>query len=249
MKILNIKRISYTQMINSGIHVGTKFRELDPFNFDFIYAKRFGRSIIDLRNTLMSLKRSNYVLINVIANRGKFLFIDNMIDSAYQKHLNLLVFLGQFFFNSKIPGGIFTNFRYIYFDVVSKFFLFNKNPLTEDHRNFLKTHFSYSRMRRLPEFVFVACNTRSTSSFDETSHLRIPSNTIIDGSSRHVSLLFPMFGSNSTSASLIFFVELLSSVILAGYLNEIRQFFLISRRGKASSRRFNLLRWLKANKN
>jgi len=247
MKILNIKRISYTQMINSGVHLGAKFREIDPYNFDFIYAKRFGRAIIDLRNTLVSLKRSNYILINIITNRGKFLFIDNLEDGGYQKHLNLLVYVGQFFLNSKIPGGIFTNFRFIYFDIVSKFFLFNKNALTEESRNFLKSHFSYSRIRRLPDFIFIACDSRTNSSFDETSHLRIPSNTIIDGSSRHISLLFPMFGSNTSVASLVFFVELFSSIILAGYLNEIRQFFLISRREKALLRRFSLQRWLKIN--
>ncbi len=248
MKKFNFKRISYIQMISSGIHMGAKYRELDPYNYDFVYANRLGRAIIDLRNVLVSLKRNNYVLVNVISNRGKFLFVDNMADSAYQKHLNLFMFLGQFFLNSKVPGGIFTNFKYIYFDIVSKFFLFSKNIVTEQDREFLKTYFSYVRIRRLPEYIFVGCNNRTTASFDETSHLRIPSNTIIDGSSRHSSLLFPLFGSNLTSTSLIFFVELLSSVILAGYLSEIKQFFLISRRGKAEAKRFNLLRWLKVNK-
>jgi ribosomal protein S2 len=244
MKIVNLSRAVYLQLLHSGIHVGGDFSELDSFNFDFVCGKRFGYGIMDLRNTLISMRRSNYILVFIIANRGKLLFVDNFLDRSYQKHLYLLTCVGQFFLNSKIPGGIFTNFKYVYFDIVSKFFIYNKKNSNERHFDFLQSFFSFSRLRRLPDFTFIACEKRTTFSFDEIAHLRLPSVTLLDGTTRHVSLLFPLFGNNENLTSLIFFVEFFCAVVLAGYLYEIREFFITSRRHNVTSKRFKLLYWL-----
>jgi len=221
---INTSNLNYLQMATAGIHWGTDAKYLNPLYAEFAHSKRFGKVIFDLRYNTNILKKNSFIFITIISNRGKFLLLDNIIEPRYDSLLKTLGLLNQYFLNSKIPGGILTNFRYIYFDICQKY-IFGDLLMTEEGRDIYNKYFNFKNIRRLPDIVFISSSERVACGAKESSIIKIPSFYPNSGISLEHGLLFNLFGNNDSIYSLCYYLEYFTTMLLLGYIKEIHSFF------------------------
>ncbi len=70
-----MSKISMKEMLETGVHFGHQTRRWNPKMRPFIFGSRKGIHIIDLQQTVPMFDKAYDFLVNVVANKGKVLFV------------------------------------------------------------------------------------------------------------------------------------------------------------------------------
>lgn len=104
--------VSMKQLLESGVHFGHATRRWNPKMAKYIYTSRNGIYIIDLQKTANEIEKAYQVLLDIVKNEGKVLFVGTKKqaqDAVREEALRS----GQFYCNNRWLGGTLTNFKTI----------------------------------------------------------------------------------------------------------------------------------------
>jgi small subunit ribosomal protein S2 len=104
--------ITMKEMLETGVHFGHQTRRWNPKMRPYIFGSRKGIHIIDLQQTMPLFERAYNFLVNVVANKGKVLFVgtkrqaQDIIQEEAERS-------DQYYITTRWMGGTLTNFSTI----------------------------------------------------------------------------------------------------------------------------------------
>lgn len=227
-----IKKITFNQIAFLNIQFAGEDRLLNSSMIDWVYGKRYGKIIIDLRYSFVQWKKSIFFASNIISLRGKLLYNDCIYGLIEYNHMLYYFFLiGQHFLNGIFSGGFISNFKYIYFELV-KNFIENKKLLTSPDMNLssyesIKELLGVKNLRRPPNIIFIPDGERSFWIAKSSVQVRIPAIAIVNPIYYTPGLFLPIPGSTSNTISLSIFVFILLSISIKGFCQELKEFYVL----------------------
>lgn len=104
--------ITMKELLEAGVHFGHLTRKWNPKMKEYIFSKRNGIHIIDLRHTLMSFKKASNFITEVVGEGGKVLFVGTKRQAqTYIKESAESVSMP--YVTERWLGGTLTNYRTI----------------------------------------------------------------------------------------------------------------------------------------
>lgn len=213
---LDLIDLSFEQLVESDLHVGSRLNQFEKLNFNYIFAKRFDVLIMNLSYSLYNLRLGIYFLGYIVSRRGKVLFFDSLESTK-----PFVEFIGitskQYYINRKWIAGLLTNFKNFYpavFTGISRHFRFDV--------------MSFAGMRyihRPPNVTCLLNINRGSSAFFENFRLGIPTIALVRSDDHISGVTFPVFANNNSAFGYYCFFSLLRAAVLNGYRDEIYKFY------------------------
>lgn len=100
------------ELLDAGVHFGHRASRWNPKMAPYIYGKRNGIHIIDIRETIRGLLRARKLIARVVSNGGDVLFVGTKRQAreAVQRHTERC---NMHYVSERWLGGTLTNFRTI----------------------------------------------------------------------------------------------------------------------------------------
>lgn len=182
-----MNKLVMESLIKSGVHYGNLINKWNPKMAPYIFGIRNSLHIIDLEQTVISLKRVKHLVQDIKLDGGSLLFLGTNEVSS-----NCVRYFGKryhhFYLHKKWFGGLLTNWKHFHNYLLNLNTLENdiNNNNISDYRKFKK----YKRlavslegirnMKNLPSMLFV-CNPKDHSiAIKEANQMNIPVVSIID---------------------------------------------------------------------
>lgn len=185
--------ISMKQLLEAGVHFGHQTRRWNPKMAKYIFTERNGIYIIDLQKTVKKVEEAYNFVRDLGANGGKILFVgtkkqaqDSVKEEAERS--------GMYYINQRWLGGTLTNFSTIQkrinrlheleqwetdgtFEVLPKKEVILLRKEKERLEKFLG---GISKMRELPDAMFIIDPRKERIAVAEARKLGIPIVAIVD---------------------------------------------------------------------
>jgi len=198
-----LELVKMQDLISAGVHFGHRTKRWNPKMEKFIFGKRNGVHIIDLRKTLESMKRAHKATVD-IAERGKGILFVGTKKQAKDIIKEEAQRAGVFHITERWLGGLLTNFdilnqsvhRLREFEQMKedgRWQLKSKKELSRlerEYQKLLKYFGGVKEMDRLPGLVFLADIKKDVTAFQEAKrkydieydvfNLRITENGYVD---------------------------------------------------------------------
>ena len=221
--------VKMQELIAAGVHFGHRTKRWNPKMEKYIFGKRNGVHIIDLRQTLESLKRAYKATVQV-AEQGKgILFVGtkkqakDIIKEEAQRG-------GVFFVTERWLGGLLTNFDILNQSVHKlrefeqmkedgRWQLKSKKELSRLERQYskLKKYFGGVKdMDRLPGLVFLADIKKDITAFHEAKRKDIPVVAIVDTNVDPSDVTYPVPANDDSIRSIALITRILTDAVVEG---------------------------------
>lgn len=187
--------VSMKQLLESGVHFGHATRRWNPKMKKYIYTARNGIYIIDLQKTANEIENAYQVLLEIVKNGGKVLFVGTK-KQAQDAVKEEAIRSGQFYCNNRWLGGTLTNFKTIrkrikrlndldkYFEdgIVDQLKLTKKEvaALSNEREKLEKNLGGIKTMTGLPQALFIVDPRKEHNAILEARKLNIPVFGIVD---------------------------------------------------------------------
>lgn len=109
---MTLPTFTMRQLLEAGVHFGHQARRWNPKMAPYIYGTRNGVHIIDLRETVPNLYRAMEAVRDIVANRGRVLFVGTK-RQAQELVAESARRCGQYYVNRRWLGGMLTNWQTI----------------------------------------------------------------------------------------------------------------------------------------
>ena len=208
------------EMFAANVHFGHQTSRWNPKMIKYIFAPRNGIYIIDLRKTVLLMKKAIDFTINLVSQDKKILFIGTK-KQAREIIYNECSSTNHFFVNNRWLGGMLTNFHTIKKSVErmkkleeqSNDGTFDKLPkkevafLTRELNKLKKNLFGIKDMIKLPEAVFIVDPNYEKIAVNEANKLNIPIIAITDTNCNPDLITYPIPANDDSMKSITFFVK------------------------------------------
>lgn len=214
----------YGYFCKTGFHFGgikTKDKVVNFQNYPAFLGKRSNLMIIDLKQTLYSLRITLFFLTKIITLRGKTLGIENR---EFLRSFFIYFFskARHFYFHKKWLAGFLTNFRY-FRSFVSMIQRRNTTPkLLEEYEDYF---IGVVDLKTIPTFIVFTQTAENLAAHSEAARLGIPNVSFYDFFDNTSGITFPVPGEISNEDSVYFLGRLFYGSILMGNYKEIFFFF------------------------
>jgi small subunit ribosomal protein S2 len=214
----------YNYFCKTGFHFGgikTKDKNVNFQNYPAFLGKRSNLMIIDLKQTLYSLRVSLFFLTKIITLRGKTLGIENR---EFLRSFFIYFFSKSrhFFFHKKWLAGFLTNFRYFraFVSMIQRKDATAK--LLEEYEDYF---LGVTDLKVIPTFIIFNETAENLAAHSEAARLGIPNISFYDFFDNTSGITFPVPGEVSNEDSVYFLGRLFYGAILMGNYKEIYFFF------------------------
>lgn len=214
----------YSYFCKTGFHFGgikTKDKVVNFQNYPAFLGKRSNLMIVDLKQTLYSLRITLFFLTKIITLRGKVLGIENR---EFLRSFFIYFFSKSrhFYFHKKWLAGFLTNFRY-FRSFVSIIQRRNATPkLLEEYEDYFV---GVVDLKVIPTFIVFTQTGENLAAHSEAARLGIPNISFYDFFDNTSGITFPVPGEISNEDSVYFLGRLFYGSILMGNYKEIFFFF------------------------
>lgn len=221
--------VSMEQLIETGIHFGHRTKRWNPKMAKYIFGKRNGIHIIDLRHTMEAIKRAHDVVVS-IAEQGKgILFVgtkkqakDIIREEASRGKI--------FYVVERWLGGLLTNFNNIYQRIQrlreleqmrddGRWSLITKKEMSRLEREYLRLHKNFEgikEMDRLPGLVFIVDINKDATALQEARRIGIPTVALIDTNVDPTTVTYPIPGNDDSIRAISLVCRLLTDAVIEG---------------------------------
>lgn len=110
--------VSMRKLLEAGVHFGHQTRRWNPKMKPNIYASRNGVYIINLEKTIEQIDTAYEAMKDIAEKGGKVLFVGTK-KQAQQIVVDEALRSGSFFVNQRWLGGLLTNFRHKFKNVLN----------------------------------------------------------------------------------------------------------------------------------
>lgn len=216
-------------LINAGVHFGHRTKRWNPKMKRFIFGKRNGVHIIDLRQTQEALKRAHEATVHV-AEQGKgILFVGtkkqakDIVKEEAQRG-------GIFYITERWLGGLLTNFsvlsqrvhRLREFEQMKedgRWSMLSKKEMSRTEREFQKLSKYYQGIKdmdRLPGLVYVVDIKKDVTALREAQRTNIPVVAIVDTNVDPVDVAYPIPANDDSIRSISLITKIITDAIVEG---------------------------------
>ncbi len=223
---MKIPQITIQQLLEAGVHLGHKTLRWNPKMKNYIFGKRDSIHIIDLTQTLELINIALEKIYKVISENGKILFISTK-KQASEAIADLSKETDQYYVNHRWLGGMLTNWDTISnsikkleklnIDLVSENRGFTKKELLKmsvQRDKLEKSLGGISKMKKVPDLVFVIDTNYESLAIKESIKLGIPIIAILDTNSDPEGINFPIPGNDDARRSIDLYCNLIKETII-----------------------------------
>ncbi len=220
------KELDLQDLIEAGVQFGHQTRRWNPKMKKFIFSKRNGIHIIDLRKTLDRLAVAQEAVRRIVMSGEKILFV------CTKKSLKTVVeqeakSCGAFYITERWLGGMLTNFQTIRKQIrrlkelergqeesAFEFYTKKERLLLDRERTKLDKYLSGVKdMSRLPGALFVVDAKRESTAIREANKLGVPVIGVIDTNADPELIDYPIPGNDDAIRSVGLISSSISQVI------------------------------------
>jgi small subunit ribosomal protein S2 len=216
-------------LIAAGVHFGHRTKRWNPKMEKYIFGKRNGVHIIDLRQTLESMKRAHKATVEV-AERGKGILFVGTKKQAKDIIREEAQRAGVFYVTERWLGGLLTNFdvlnqsvhRLREFEQMKedgRWQLKSKKELSRlerEYQKLLKYFGGVKDMDRLPGLVFLADIKKDITAFHEAQRKEIPVIAIVDTNVDPTEVTYPIPANDDSIRSIALITRLIADAVIEG---------------------------------
>ena len=221
--------ISVDNLINTGIHFGHRTKRWNPKMKKYIFGKRNGIHIIDVRQTQEALKRA-YDMIVRIAEQGKGILYVGTKKQAKDVIREEATRGKIFYIVERWLGGLLTNF-----DVLNqrihrlreleqmkedgRWALLPKKELSRMEREYIKLAKNFEGIKdmdRLPGLVFIVDINKDATALREAKRVDIPIIAIVDTNVDPSDVTYPIPGNDDSIRAISVVTKIITDAVLEG---------------------------------
>jgi len=224
-----LELVTLQELISTGIHFGHRTKRWNPKMKKYIYGKKNGVHIIDLRQTQESLKRAYEAAVH-IAEQGKGVLYVGTKKQARDVIREEALRAGAFYITERWLGGLLTNFNTLYTRVQrlreleqmqedGRWAMLPKKELVKYEREFikLKKYFEgIKEMDRLPGLIFIVDTIKDATAVKEAKKMNIPIIAIVDTNADPTGIDYPIPGNDDSLRAISLVTRTISNAILEG---------------------------------
>lgn len=221
--------ITIQELVSTGIHFGHRTKRWNPKMAKFIYGKKNGVHIIDLRQTQECLKRAYETTVR-IAEQGKGILYVGTKKQAKDVIKEEAIRSGAFYITERWLGGLLTNFNQLYTRVQrlreleqmredGRWSILPKKELVRYEREFTKLSKYFEgikEMDRLPGLLFIVDVIKEATAVKEANKMEIPVIAIVDTNADPTGINYPIPGNDDSLRAISLVTRLISNAILEG---------------------------------
>ncbi len=216
-------------LISTGIHFGHRTKRWNPKMAKYIFGKKNGVHIIDLRQTLENLKRVYETTVR-IAEQGKGILYVGTKKQARDVIKEEALRAGAFYITERWLGGLLTNFTTLYTRVQrlreleqmkedGRWSMLPKRELVQYEREFTKLSKYFEgikEMDRLPGLIFIVDVIKDATAVKEAKKVGIPVIAIVDTNTDPTDIDYPIPGNDDSLRAISLVAKIISNAILEG---------------------------------
>lgn len=208
-----MKNLTIETLMRSGVHYGNLTNKWNPRMAPYIYGERDNLHIIDLDQTIISLKKASLVVNQIFNSGGTILIVGtNEITSHCAKYFgNLNNF---FYLHKKWYGGLLTNWNHF-----QNFFVnlkLKNSELAELTPSSLKKHKRLYNslegvvdMKKTPSLIIILNVNDHSLAIKEALQMNIPTIGFVDTDCDPLGITYPIPSNNDNISS----IKLLLSIL------------------------------------
>jgi small subunit ribosomal protein S2 len=221
--------VTIEKLIEAGVHFGHRTRRWNPKIAKYIFSKRNGIHIIDLRQTIETLKRAYEATVRV-AEQGKgILYVGtkkqskDIIKEEAQR--------GKIFFvTERWLGGLLTNFNILNQRINSlkefkqmkddgRWSLLPKKELTRYERQFLRLSKYFEGIKdmdRLPGLIYIVDINKEVTALREAQIVKIPIVALVDTNVDPTGITYPIPANDDSIRSIALITKIITDAVVEG---------------------------------
>ncbi|MEO0094697.1 MAG: 30S ribosomal protein S2 [candidate division WOR-3 bacterium] len=221
--------VTMQELISTGIHFGHRTKRWNPKMAKYIFGKKNGVHIIDLRQTLESLKKAYETTVR-IAEQGKGILYIGTKKQARDVIKEEALRAGAFYITERWLGGLLTNFNTLYTRVQrlreleqmkedGRWSMLPKKELVRYEREFTKLSKYFEgikEMDRLPGLVFIVDVIKDATAVKEAKKVGIPIIAIVDTNTDPTDVDYPIPGNDDSLRAISLVAKIISNAVLEG---------------------------------
>jgi len=230
---MNLPSVSIKDLLEAGVHLGHKTFRWNPKMKQYIYGEKNSVHIIDLSQTLELLNRALIEIHKNVSNGGKLLFVSTK-KQASELISNLAKETESYYVNHRWLGGMLTNWNTIN-NSIKRLKRLNEDLKKEDtgftkkelikmtvERDKLERSLGgISKMRKLPDMIFIIDTNIESLAVLEGKKLNIPIVAIVDSNSNPENITYPIPGNDDARRSINLYCDLVQKTIIDAKKNII----------------------------
>jgi small subunit ribosomal protein S2 len=224
-----LEQITFERLVSSGCHFGHRTKRWNPKMEKYIFGKRNGIHIIDLRQTQEALKRAHEATVH-IAEEGKgILFVgtkkqakDIIKEEAQRANI--------FFVTERWLGGLLTNY-----DVLSqriarlrefeqmkedgRWAMTSKKELARAEREYQKLNKYFEGIKdmdRLPGMVYIVDIHKDETALREALRVKIPVVALVDTNVDPTDIDYPIPANDDSIRSISLITKIIANAVTEG---------------------------------
>lgn len=220
---------SIEDLITAGVHFGHRTKRWNPKMEKYIFGKRNGVHIIDLRQTQETLKRAYEATVR-IAEQGKGILYVGTKKQAKDIIRDEAIRGNIFYVTERWLGGLLTNFdnlsqnvhRLREFEQMKedgRWALLPKKELSRLERKYnklLKYFRGIKEMDRLPGVVFIADIKKDVTVFREAIRKEIPIIAMVDTNVDPDDVTYPIPSNDDSIRSIALITKIITDAVIEG---------------------------------
>lgn len=222
-----MSRVTAAQLLLAGAHFGHLARRWNPKMKEFIFTKKKGIHLIDLKKTVDRVEIACDEIMKIVAKKGKILFVgtkaqakDLLKEEALRCNMN--------FVTERWLGGFLTNFQTIrksvkHLENLEKkavdgtYEKISKKEILQIEREKAKLNLlleGIRTMKALPSALFIVDTMKETIAVKEARKLQIPIFAICDTNSNPQEINFPIPANDDAFKSIGLITKVICDAVL-----------------------------------
>ncbi len=224
-----MEQLTFERLVSSGCHFGHRTKRWNPKMGKYIFGKRNGIHIIDLRQTQEALKRAYEATVRVAEEGKGILFIgtkkqakDIIREEAARANI--------FYVTERWLGGLLTNYdilsqrisRLREFEQMKedgRWSMTSKKELARAEREYQKLHKYFEGIKdmdRLPGLVFIVDIHKDETALREALRVNIPVVAIVDTNVDPTDIEFPIPANDDSIRSISLITKIIANAVAEG---------------------------------
>lgn len=224
-----MEEITFERLVSAGCHFGHRTKRWNPKMAKYIFGKRNGIHIIDLRQTQEGLKRAYEAMVRVAEEGKGILFVgtkkqakDIIKEEAAQAHI--------FYVTERWLGGLLTNYNVLSQRILrlrefeqmkedGRWALASKKEQSRAEREYQKLHKYFEgikEMDRLPGMVFLVDIKKDETALQEALRVNIPVAAIVDTNVDPTSINYPIPANDDSIRSIALIAKTIANAVAEG---------------------------------
>lgn len=221
--------VKIEDLITAGVHFGHRTKRWNPKMGKYIFGKRNGVHIIDLRKTQEAIKRAHEAIVH-IAEQGKGILFVGTKKQAKDIIKEETARGGIFYITERWLGGLLTNYDIINqrlhrlreFEQMKedgRWAMLSKKEMSRTEREYIKLHkylHGIKEMDRLPGLVFIVDIKKDVTALREAKRKDIPIVAIVDTNVDPTDVTYPIPANDDSIRSIAIITRIVTDAVIEG---------------------------------